>query len=71
MSAVIIMTVVGTFSFVLGLFAIVMGLTIKEGDAAPVPPHILILKTCGIPVKSAGTQVPSADTPDQSGGQPG
>ncbi|MGB8220251.1 MAG: hypothetical protein WCE46_07710 [Methanoregula sp.] len=70
MSAVIIMTVVGTFSFVLGLFAIVMGLTIKEGEAAPIPPHVLILKTCGLPVKAAGTQVPSAGTEDQSCGQP-
>jgi len=70
MSAVIIMTVVGTFSFVLGLFAIVMGLTIKEGEAAPVPPHVLILKTCGLPIKSAGTQVQSAGTEDQSCGQP-
>jgi uncharacterized membrane protein HdeD (DUF308 family) len=70
MSAVIIMTVVGTFSFVLGLFAIVMGLNIKEGEAAPIPPHVLILKTCGLPVKSAGTQVPSAGTEDQSCGQP-
>jgi uncharacterized membrane protein HdeD (DUF308 family) len=70
MSAVIIMTVVGTFSFVLGLFAIVMGLTIKEGEAAPIPPHVLILKTCGLPVKFAGTQVPSAGTEDPSCGQP-
>jgi uncharacterized membrane protein HdeD (DUF308 family) len=70
MSNHIIMTVVGTFSFVLGLFAIAMGLIVKEGEAAPVPPHVLFLKTCGLPVKSVGTHVPSSGTQDQSCGQP-
>jgi uncharacterized membrane protein HdeD (DUF308 family) len=66
MSSIIVMTVVGTFSFVLGLFAIVMGLTMKEGEAAPLPPHVLILKTCGLPTKTDGRDIPQTVTPDQS-----
>lgn len=70
MKATLIMTVVGTFSFVFGLFAIFMGLYIKEELQEPIiPPHVLIFKTCGLPVKSAETVTPSAGTPDQSGGQ--
>jgi hypothetical protein len=70
MSTILIMTVVGTFSFVLGLFAIFMGLTVKEGEAAPVPAHVLFLKKCGLPVKPEGKEAPPAGTPDQPGGQP-
>ncbi|MGD0534075.1 MAG: hypothetical protein ABR999_01360 [Methanoregula sp.] len=66
MSETLAMTVVGTFSFVFGLFAILMGVSMKEGAAAPIPPHVLIFKTCGITVKSAGTEAPSAGIPDQS-----
>ena len=51
-SDTLVMTVVGTFSFVFGLFAILMGLTLKEGTKEPVPPHVLILKTCKFPIKS-------------------
>jgi hypothetical protein len=69
MSETIVMTVVGTFSFVFGLFAIFMGFSINEGVVAPIPPHVLIFKTCGIPVKSPGTETPSAGTPDQTAGQ--
>jgi uncharacterized membrane protein HdeD (DUF308 family) len=69
MSATLVMTVVGTFSFVFGLFAILMGFSMKEDAPAPVPPHVLIFKTCGLPVKSAGTVTPPTGTPDQSGGQ--
>jgi uncharacterized membrane protein HdeD (DUF308 family) len=69
MSDILIMTVVGTFSFVLGLFAIFMGLTVKEGEAAPVPAHVLFLKKCGLPVKPEGKEAPSAGTSDQPGGK--
>jgi uncharacterized membrane protein HdeD (DUF308 family) len=69
MSETLIMTVVGTFSFVFGLFAILMGFSMKEDAPAPVPPHVLIFKTCGLRVKSAGTVTPPAGTPDQSCGQ--
>ncbi|MDD1702374.1 MAG: hypothetical protein LUQ31_05285 [Methanoregula sp.] len=54
MSSHLVLTVVGTFSFVFGLFAIVMAFHIKEGITAPLPPHVLILKTCGIPTKIPG-----------------
>jgi len=69
MSTIIIMTVVGTFSFVLGLFAILMGLTMKEGEAEPIPPHVFILSTCGIPIKTTGNDAPQPTTPDPSSGQ--
>ena len=63
MSTIILMTVVGTFSLVLGLFAIFVGLAMKEGAEAPVPPHVFILSTCGIPIKTAGRDTPQTGTP--------
>ena len=66
MSTIILMTVVGTFSLVLGLFAIFVGLAMKEGAEAPVPPHVFILSTCGIPIKTAGRDTPQTGTPGQS-----
>jgi uncharacterized membrane protein HdeD (DUF308 family) len=69
MSGSLVLTVVGTFSFVFGLFAMLMGFSIKEGVQEPIPPHVLIFKTCGLPVKSPGTETPSAGTPDQATGQ--
>ena len=45
MRSFIVMTVVGTISFVLGLFAIFIGLTLKEGDEVPVSPHTFIIGT--------------------------
>jgi len=70
MSETILMTVVGTFSFVFGLFAILMGISMKENTVAPIPPHVLIFKTCGLSVKSTGTETSSANIPDQSGVKP-
>lgn len=51
MSSYLILTVVGTFALVFGLFAVIMGLYMKEDIVAPVPAHVLILKTCGLPTK--------------------
>jgi len=53
MRAFIVMTVVGTISFVLGLFAIFIGITLKEGDEMPVPPHTFIINSCRLPTKPA------------------
>lgn len=53
----LVMTVVGTVSFVFGLFAIGMAFHIKEEIAEPIPPHVLIFRTCGLPAKD-----PTADT---------
>ncbi len=53
MRSFIIMTVVGTISFVLGLFAIFIGLTLKEGDEVPVSPHTFIINSCRLPIKPA------------------
>jgi hypothetical protein len=69
MSGSLVMTVVGTFSFVFGLFAIIMGFSINEDVQEPVPPHVLIFKTCGILVKSPGSETPSAGIPDQACGK--
>ena len=69
LSGSLVMTVVGTFSFVFGLFAIMMGISLKVDVAAPIPPHVLIFKTCGLPVKSPGTETSKAGTPDQPGGK--
>lgn len=55
MSGDLVMTVVGTFSLVFGLFAIIMGLTVKPDVPVPPPPHVLILKTCKFPLKSPDT----------------
>jgi hypothetical protein len=70
MSAVIIMTIVGTFSFVLGLFAIFMGLTVKEGEPAPVPPHVFLLNTCKLPRKLSAADAPPSVNPDQLPARP-
>ncbi|MFA5332694.1 MAG: hypothetical protein WC342_09980 [Methanoregula sp.] len=57
----LILTVVGMFALVFGLFDVIMGLNMKENVAAPIPPHVLILKTCGLPAKMPGEEsVPSA-----------
>ncbi len=56
MSSHLVTTIVGTFSFVFGLFAIGMAFNIKEKIVEPVPPHVLIFKTCGLPTKD-----PAAD----------
>jgi uncharacterized membrane protein HdeD (DUF308 family) len=69
MSATLVMTVVGTFSFVFGLFAILMGFSITEDVVTPIAPHVLIFKTCGLPVKSPKTETCSAGSPDQAAGQ--
>jgi hypothetical protein len=53
MRAFFVMTVVGTISFVLGLFAIFIGITLKEGDEMPVPPHTFIINSCRLPTKPA------------------
>jgi len=58
----IIMTIVGTFAFVFGLFAIIMGFSIKKDEDVPVPPHVLILKTCKFPVKPKEETAPTEDT---------
>lgn len=58
----IIMTIVGTFAFVFGLFAIIMGFSIKKDEEVPVPPHVLILKTCKFPVKPKEETAPAEDT---------
>lgn len=63
----LIMTVVGTFSLVFGLFAVIMGLTAKQDVEVPPPPHVLILKTCKFPVKSP--DAPPAGEEESSGGQ--
>lgn len=52
MRSFIVMTVVGTISFVLGLFAIFIGLTLKEGDEVPVSPHTFIINSCPAPHKT-------------------
>jgi len=43
MQSYLVMTVVGTISFVLGLFAILMGVTVKDSAAVPPSPRTLIL----------------------------
>lgn len=53
MRSFIVMTVVGTISFVLGLFAIFIGLTLKEGDEVPVSPHTFIINSRRFPIKPA------------------
>ncbi|MGA2104685.1 hypothetical protein [Methanoregula sp.] len=53
MRSFFIMTVVGTISLVLGLFAILMGLSIKEGEILPVTPRTFIIRTCQIQINSA------------------
>jgi len=58
----LIMTIVGTFSFVFGLFALAMGLALKNDADVPVPPHVLILKTCKFPVKAKEETAPAQDT---------
>ena len=52
MRSFIVMTVVGTISFVLGLFAIFIGLTLKEGDEVPVSPHTFIINSLPAPHKT-------------------
>ncbi|MEN6396923.1 MAG: hypothetical protein ABFC78_10630, partial [Methanoregula sp.] len=69
MSANFIMTVVGTFSFVFGLFAIAMAFHIKDKIVEPVPPHVLILRTCGIPTKITGPDSPAASKDPCTTGQ--
>jgi len=53
MRSFFIMTLVGTISLVLGLFAILMGLSIKEGEMLPVSPRTFIIRTCQIQINSA------------------
>ena len=53
MRSFFIMTLVGTISLVLGLFAILMGLSIKEGEILPVTPRTFIIRTCQIQINSA------------------
>jgi len=53
MRSFIVMTVVGTISLVLGLFAIFIGLTLKEDDAVPVSPHTFIINSCKIQINPA------------------
>jgi uncharacterized membrane protein HdeD (DUF308 family) len=50
----LMMTIIGTVSFVFGLFALAMGFSLKDNSQVPVPPHVLILKTCKFPVKVPG-----------------
>jgi len=69
MSASPIMTIVGTFSFVFGLFAIAMAFHIKERIVEPVPAHVLILKTCGLPTKIIGSESPESSKDTGSTGQ--
>ncbi len=51
MRSFIIMTVVGTISFVLGLFAIFMGISLKEGDELPISPRVFLINNCRLPTK--------------------
>jgi uncharacterized membrane protein HdeD (DUF308 family) len=67
MSGNLIMTVVGTISLVFGLFAVVMGLTVKQDVPVLPPPHVLIFKTCKFPLKSPDT--PPAGEGASSGDQ--
>ncbi|HVP95968.1 hypothetical protein [Methanoregula sp.] len=53
MRSFLVMTVVGTISFILGLFAVFIGLTLKEGDAVPVSPHTFIINSCKIQINPA------------------
>jgi uncharacterized membrane protein HdeD (DUF308 family) len=56
MRSFIVMTVIGTVSFVLGLFAIFIGSTLKEGDELPVSPRAFIIQSCKIKTKPAENQ---------------
>lgn len=67
MSADMVMTVVGTFALVLGVFAILMGVTIKEIPAVPLPPHVLVLNTCKFVKKPADGGTPPAGDNKSSG----
>jgi len=58
MRSFLVMTVIGTISLVLGLFAILMGITLKEGDEVPVSPRTFIINTCRI-------RTTPVDTPDE------
>lgn len=58
----LIMTIVGTVSFVFGLFALAMGFSLKNNADVPVPPHVLILKTCKFPIKSPEGTAPTEET---------
>jgi uncharacterized membrane protein HdeD (DUF308 family) len=48
-----VMTVIGTISFVLGLFAIAMGITVKEAEEVPASPRALFLESCRIKINPA------------------
>ena len=48
----VIMTIVGTISFVLGMFAILMGIALKEGDEIAISPRVFIMNSCRLPTKS-------------------
>jgi len=48
MRSFIIMTIVGMISFILGLFAIFIGLTLQEGDTVPISPRQFVINSCKI-----------------------